>query len=49
MSEPVGEGMDVSLCNGSNVLIGRVSQFLVVSGNKTGCGVMVERTTLWGW
>lgn len=26
-----------------------VIQFLVVSGNKTGCGMMVERATLWRW
>lgn len=26
-----------------------ITQCLLVSGNKTGCGVMVERTTWWKW
>lgn len=26
-----------------------ITQCLLVSGNKTGCGVMVERTTWWRW
>lgn len=42
MSEEVGEGMGVGFWGGRGV----VTLFLVASGNKTGCGVMVEIAVL---